>query len=599
MVEPEMEGDQMRPGGRRLAAILSADVVGYSRVMALDEDGAVRTLRAYRTVISDLVAEHDGRIFGTAGDSVIAEFASAVQAVRSAVAIQRALDRHNADQRADRRMDFRIGINVGDVLTEGDDLLGDGVNIAARLQEIAAPAGICISGQVFDQIEGKLTFNLKHLGAKSLKNLTRAVQVYEVDWSTDDAAMPVDRSKPLTLPKKPSIAVLPFTNSSHDPEQEFFVDGITDDLITVLSHYRWFFVIARNSSFAYKGRSIDAKQVAQELGVRYILEGSVRRAGSRVRINGQLVDAESGNHLWAERYELDLSDIFAVQDEITQSVVAAIEPELLMAEGQRAIRRPPANLDAFECYQRGMWHFHQFTSGDNREAETWLRRAIELDPTFAQGWMGLARVLNASIWFGWSQDVERDRLEGYAAAHRGVDLDNRDPYCFYALTLHRLISREQVKALESAQRAIDLTPNFAVGHFSLGWARIFTGRFASAVDPLHRAMRLSPHDPINFSYLNALALAHYHQGEYERALAYANRSYGLRRLYNTGRTLLACLGQLGLREEAEKVRAEVIELTLPEHDRFWALTNPYLNPDHVAHLREGLRLAGLEADLTE
>jgi adenylate cyclase len=557
-------------------------------------DGAVRTLRTYRAVISDFIAEHDGRIFGTAGDSVIAEFASAVQAVRAAVAIQQALDRYNADLPSDQRMDFRIGINVGDVLTEGTDLLGDGVNIAARLQGIAAPAGICISGQVFDQIEGKLAFNLTHLGAQSLKNLTRPVQVYKVDWHADDAVMPVDRSGPLALPKKPSIAVLPFTNISRDPEQEFFVDGITDDLITVLSHYRWFFVIARNSSFVFKGRATVVKQVARELGVRYVLEGSVRRAGSRVRINGQLVDAESGNHLWAEQYDRDLSDIFAVQDEITQSVVAAIEPELLMAEGQRAVRRPPANLDAFECYQRGMWHFHQFTSGANREAESWLRRAIERDPTFAQGWMGLARVLNANIWFGWSRDVERERQEGYAAAHRGVDLDNRDPYCFYALTLQRLISREQLKALESAQRAIDLTPNFAVGHFSLGWARLFVGHFSSAVDPLHRAMRLSPHDPINFSYLNALALAHYHQEDYEQALTYANRAYGLRRLYNTGRTLLACLGQLGLREQAERVRAEVPELALPEHDRFWALTNPYLNPDHIAHLRKGLRMAGLE-----
>ena len=585
---------QPRPTGRRLAAIFSADVVGYSRLMSVDEDGAVRTLRTYRAVISDFIAEHDGRIFGTAGDSVIAEFASAVQAVRAAVAIQRALDRYNADLPSDQRMDFRIGINVGDVLTEGTDLLGDGVNIAARLQGIAAPAGICISGQVFDQIEGKLAFNLTHLGAQSLKNLTRPVQVYKVDWHADDAVMPVDRSGPLALPKKPSIAVLPFTNISRDPEQEFFVDGITDDLITVLSHYRWFFVIARNSSFVFKGRATDVKQVARELGVRYVLEGSVRRAGSRVRINGQLVDAESGNHLWAEQYDRDLSDIFAVQDEITQSVVAAIEPELLMAEGQRAVRRPPANLDAFECYQRGMWHFHQFTSGANREAESWLRRAIERDPTFAQGWMGLARVLNANIWFGWSRDVARDRQEGYAAAHRGVDLDNRDPYCFYALTLQRLISREQLKALESAQRAIDLTPNFAVGHFSLGWARLFVGHFSSAVDPLHRAMRLSPHDPINFSYLNALALAHYHQEDYEQALTYANRAYDLRRLYNTGRTLLACLGQLGLREQAERVRAEVPELALPEHDRFWALTNPYLNPDHIAHLQKGLRMAGLE-----
>jgi adenylate cyclase len=508
----------VRPPSRRLASILSADVVGYSRLMSSDEESALETLRSHRSVIVDLVSEHDGRVFGTAGDSVIAEFSSAVQSVRAAVAIQRALDRRNADLPPDRRMVLRIGINVGDVMSDGEDLLGDGVNIASRLQAFATPEGICISGQVLDHIEGKLSFPISHRGAQALKNLARPVQVHEVDWRADDTIPKASQSGSLPLPTKPSIAVLPFINMGGDPEQDYFVDGITDDLITVLSHYRWFFVIARNSSFAFKGRSVDIKRVARELGVRYVLTGSARRAGTRIRISGQLVDAETGNHLWAERYDRELSDIFALQDEITESVVAAIEPELLMAEGQRAARRSPTDLQCFDCFLRGTWHFHQFTAADNLQAEQWLRKAIEADPTFAQGWMGLSRVLNASIWFNWSHDVDRERREGMAAAQRAVDLDDRDPYGFYAMTLHRLLSREQYKALEAAQRAIDLTPNFASGHFALGWARIFVGHFEQAKDPLLRAMRLSPHDPILFSYLNALALAYYHLAQYDEAL---------------------------------------------------------------------------------
>jgi adenylate cyclase len=581
------------PAGRRLASILSADIVGYSRFMSIDEDSAFHTLQSHRAVIFDLISEHDGRVFGTAGDSVVAEFSSAVQSVRAAVAIQRALNRRNADLQSDQRMILRIGINVGDVMSDGDDLLGDGVNIAARLQGFAPPEGICISGQVFDHIEGKLSFPISHRGAQLLKNLIRPVQVYEVDWRLDDVTPTAGRSGGLALPTKPSIAVLPFENMGGDPEQDYFVDGITDDLITVLSHYRWFFVIARNSSFSFKGRAVDIKQIARDLGVRYVLQGSARRAGSRVRINGQLVEAESGNHLWAERYDREISDIFALQDEITESVVAAIEPELLMAEGQRAARRSPTDLQSFECFLRGMWHFHQFTAADNVEAERWLRKATETDPRFAQGWMGLSRVLNASIWFNWSHEVDRERREGMNAAQRAVDLDDRDPYCFYAMTLHRLLSREQYKALEAAQRAIDLTPNFASGHFALGWARIFVGHFEQAKDPLLRAMRLSPHDPILFSYLNALALAHYHLEQYDDALVRAEQAFQLRRLYNTGRTLLACLGQLGRREEALMVRSEVSELMLPENDRVWSLTNPYLKPEHVSHLREGLEKAGL------
>ena len=371
------------PINRRLAAVLAADVAGYSRLMAADEEATLRTLTAYRSTVADLVSEHGGRIFGTAGDSVIAEFGSAVQAVRSAVAIQRALHRRNADLPHDRRMQFRIGINVGDVMVEGEDLLGDGVNVAARLEGVATPGGICVSSFVRDQIDGKLNFTLTPLGERSLKNIVKPIQVYAVDWRAEDPVASGVLSGSLALPDKPSIAVLPFVNMSGDPEQEYFADGITEDIITALSHHRWFFVIARNSTFVYKGRAVDVKQAARELGVRYVLEGSVRRVGQRVRITGQLIEAESGNHLWAERFDRDLADIFAIQDEITQSVVGAIEPEMLLVEGKRALRKS-TNLDAFDRCMRAMWHFSQQTPEDNAQAVILLKEAIALDTNLAK-----------------------------------------------------------------------------------------------------------------------------------------------------------------------------------------------------------------------
>src|SRR5262249_23418716 len=324
----------------------------------------------------------------------IVEFASAVQSVRAAVAIQRALQRHNADLPPARRLEYRIGINVGDVIAEGDDLLGDGVNVAARLQEVASPAGICISGAVREQTEGKLEFHITPLGERALKNIPRRVAVHVVDWSPEVVTADMLGDSLLALPDKPSIAVLPFINMSGDREQEYFADGISEDIITALSRYRWFFVIARNSTFAYKGRALDVKQIARELGVRYILEGSVRRAASRVRATAQLIDAVTGTHLWAERFDRDLSDMFALQDEITQSVVAAIEPEMLLVEGKRATRKNVASLDAFDNCMRGVWHFQMFARDENRVAEKLLLRAIELDPNLALAHSYLARTLN-------------------------------------------------------------------------------------------------------------------------------------------------------------------------------------------------------------
>jgi adenylate cyclase len=578
---------------RKLAAILAADVVGYSRLMAADEEATLATLHAYRQTIGELVAEHGGRIFGTAGDSVVAEFPSPVQAVRTAVAIQRALNRRNADLAADHRMLFRIGVNLGDVVADGSDLLGDGVNVAARLQETAAPGGICIAGNVREQIAGKLAFPLAHLGERSLKNLPRPVPIFRVDWRLDDPAEVGVLGGTLALPDRPSIAVLPFVNMSGDIEQEYFADGLSEDIITALSRYRWFFVIARNSSFAYKGRAVDIKQVARELGVRYVLEGSVRKAGSRLRATGQLIDADTGVHLWAERYDRDMADIFAIQDEITESVVGAIEPEILMGEGRRAAHKQTANLDAYDCCMRGIWHHYQLTAEHIAEAISWQRRAIALDPSFARAHMALARALMSFCTFGYSDDITRDVAELELAAARTIALDDRDPYSHYAVFMGHLAAGRLQPALAAAQRIIDLSPNFAFGHFALGWVRLYLGHFEQALDPLFRALRLSPNDPLAFFFNSKLSLVHYHLGNLEEALHFAERALAVRRMHVALTVLVACLGKLGRAAEAGPLVAELQDRSPPDPEGYWRFVHPYADPAHREQLMDGLRRAGM------
>ena len=578
---------------RRLAAILAADVAGYSRLIGADEEATLRTLDAYRRTISDLVSEHAGRIFGGAGDSVIAEFGSAVQAVRAAVAIQRALDRHNADLPNDRRMEFRIGVNLGDVIVNGENLFGDGVNIAARLEGVAEPRGICITGAIRDQIEGKLNFPLIAIGQRSLKNISRPVPVYSVDWQLQHPAATGVLGGNLLLPDKPSIAVLPFSNMSGDPEQEYFADGITEDIITALSHHRWFFVIAGASSFVYKGRAVDVKQVARELGVRYILEGSVRKAGQRVRITGQLIEAETGNQLWAERFDRDLADIFSIQDEITQSVVSAIEPEMLLIEGKRAFRKSAGNLDAFDCCMRAMWHFSQLLPEQHGQAIALLRQAIKLDPNFAQAHMALGRTLASRVFYGWSNDIGSDSSESYQAAARAISIDDRDPYSHYAFCWASLLKRMHAQALAEAQRSIDLNPNFALGFFALGAIRVYIGHFREAIDALLRSLRLNPNDPQVGSVLYFIGLAHYHQENYEETIHYCQLAVRPRRFYVGLRTLLASLGQLGRAEEAKSLLDEFNSLQPKEAQKVFEITTPYLDLKYREHVMDGLRRAGV------
>jgi adenylate cyclase len=402
----------------------------------------------------------------------------------------------------------------------------------------------------------------------------------------------LDSASPLPLPDRPSIAVLPFSNLSGDPDQEYFADGVVDDIITELSRFQGLFVIARNSSFQYKGKAADVRQVGRDLGVRYVLEGSVRRARDRVRIAAQLIDAESGGHLWAEKFDHDYADILAVQDGITESVAAAVEPEILASEGRRAARKSPSNLGAFDCCMRGIWHANQLGPQYNRQAESWLRRSIELDPALARAHAALSRVLSVRCWAGYSDDIERDLQASQAAVERALALDERDPAGHYGLSILSVMTRRHARALAAAQRAIDLNPNFALGYFALGETRIFMGLLSETIDPMMRCLRLTPRDPYASFFISLIALAHYHLGNYKQAVAYSETALQRRRIYVVMRTLAATLGQLGRIEEADTLLAEMEGLKPKNVERHWALTCPYADPAHEAHLLDGLRKAG-------
>ena len=410
---------------RRLAAIVSADVVGYSRLIGQDEEGTLAALRAHRAELIDpLIAEHGGRVVKTMGDGLLLEFPSVVGAVKCSIAVQRGMAASNNTVDEARRLTFRIGVNLGDIAIDGDDIHGDGVNVAARLQEACEPGGLALSGVAHESLGSLVDARFSDGGRRQFKNIAREIQVWR--WALEAHSGALADDEPPALPDKPSIAVLPFDNMSGDPEQEYFADGIAEDVITALSRFRSLFVIARNSSFTYKGRAVDVTLVAHELGVRYVVEGSVRKAGNRVRITAQLNDAATSNHLWADRFDRDLDDIFAVQDEVTLAIVTAIEPTLASAERDRALRKPPNNLDAWEAYQRGLWHLYQSTKMENSESIAYFQRAIERDPNFASGYAGLASALYMSATLGFRDDAGADILAAGEAAQRALALDPDD-----------------------------------------------------------------------------------------------------------------------------------------------------------------------------
>ncbi|WP_052121601.1 adenylate/guanylate cyclase domain-containing protein, partial [Inquilinus limosus] len=497
---------------RRLAAILAIDMVGYSRHVEADEAGTIARQKAHRRdLIEPALRAHGGRVVKTTGDGMLVEFASVVDALDAAVGIQRAVAETEAGQPPDRRIQYRAGINLGDIVIDGDDILGDGVNIAARLEGMAEPGGISVTASVFDQVIGKLDLAFDDLGQQQLKNIRKPVRVYRVRLESADSAEPAPGTA--AAPARPSIAVLPFQDMSAEKDQEYFADGIAEDIITGLSKHNGFLVIARNSSFTYKGRPVDIKQAGAELGVRYVLEGSVRRGGDRVRITGQLIDAVTGAHVWAERYDRRIDDLFAVQDEITDSIVGVVAPELLGAEMRRARRLDPAGMDAWDCVMRAGWHAWRLTPEDGAQARTFAAQAMALDPGLAR-----ARVIHAmcDVWdvlFGRSADPARSLASADAMARQAVDLDPRDAEAQTVLGMVALFLRRFDESGRRLDTALAINPNLAFAHMLGGGYHALSGQAGPARRMLETALRLSPRDPANHWCHAFLGLAAFAEGE--------------------------------------------------------------------------------------
>jgi TolB-like protein len=485
----------------------------------------------------------------------------------------------------DQAMSFRVGIHQGDVVVEDEDILGDGVNVVARLVELAEPGGLCISERVHEDIAGKLILDCLDLGNKYLKNIARPVRVYRVAI----AASPAHFMKA----EKPSIAVLPFINMSGDPEQEYFSDGITEDIITALSRLRWFFVIARNSTFSYKGKPVDVKQIGRELGVRYILEGSIRKIGNRVRITAQLINATTGAHLWAERYDRKLTDIFALQDEITQSVTAAIEPKLVEAESVRFQNRSPEDLDAWDLVMRALAHFWRMTKAENEVASDMLRLALQRYPNYAPGQSMLAFVLLVSNHVGWTPFSKTQQLVT-ELAHRAAELDDNDPWAHLALGYLAFTARQTEDAVREFQRALDLNPNFAVAYNYLGRAVAFDGRHEEAIGYLQQALRMSPHDPLIEFFYSGMCVAHCFARKYDEAIEWGRKAIQQRPGFIPGhRILCASLARAGRTEELRVAVARLRELQ-PNISIAWLEEHVPYTPRAIAHFLDGMRKAGVE-----
>ena len=506
---------------RRLAAILCADVVGYSRMMGADEVGTLFALKAHRAEFIDPeIARHRGRIVKLMGDGALIEFASVVDALECAVAIQQGMRERNAGVAANRRVAFRIGINIGDVIVEGEDIYGNGVNIAARLEALAEPGAICVSGNVFNAVEGKLHVDFEDLGLLTLKNIDKPVQAYRVgDGETDEPEAPPEGTDPETpASKKPAIAVLPFTNMSGDPEQEYFSDGLTEDIITALSYWRSFPVIARNSTFFFKGQSVVVQRVGHELGARYVLEGSVRRVGNRLRVNAQLVDAETGHSLWVERLDRPMEDVFAVQDEIARKIAFAIEPELEQAEIARSASRRPNSLTAWDLFLRGMAHMYKVRHDDYLTARTLFERAVQLEPDYGEAWAGLGWSYLRELEFS-DPDGRGDMLEkGMEAAKRAVALDGKSAFAHVTLGTAFVWVEQFDRGIAEVERALELNPYYAHAHMALGNRLDLVGRTAEGIEKMEVSLDLNPRDPSRAMYMSFLSRAYISQGDHERAL---------------------------------------------------------------------------------
>jgi len=629
---------------RKLTAILSADVVGYSRLMDDDEEATIRTLTTYRKILTAIIQQYRGKVVDTTGDNLLADFASAVDAVNCAVEIQRELSEKNAELSYERRMEFRIGINVGDVVEEQDRIYGDGVNIAARVEGLADAKGICISGRVFDQVENKLDFKYEYMGEQEVKNIAKPVRVYRVLSRPGAAAHRVIKAKKaarkswrnfaivmagilivatavllgwnfykrfvpsateitteqpmaLELPDKPSIAVLPFDNMGGGREQEYFSDGMTDDLITDLSKVSGLFVIARNSVFTYKGKPVKVQQVAQELGVRYVLEGSVRRAGNQVRINAQLIDTTTGHHLWAERYDGYFGDVFALQDRITGEIVTALSVKLTSDEKEQVARKYTDNASAYDEFLQGRAHYVRRTPGDYAEAVSCFEKAVELDPNYGQAYAALSLTYWESAHNLWTYNLGVSWVEAGNRAERYLEmaLRNPSPLAHQAASRLHIDSQQHELAIAQAQRSLALDPNDANSYLAIAYALIYAGRPREALNFVEKAMRLDPHYPAY--YLFILGLAHFHLDQFEKAVTLFEKALKLNPVnYVPLIPLSAAQAQCGREQEAaatldklQKALPAIVTIALVKRGSLFS----YKNPADRDRLLAGLRKAGM------
>ena len=572
---------------RRLAAILAADVAGYSRLMGADEEGTLERLKALRRELVDpKIAEHRGRLVKTTGDGLLVEFASVVDALRCAVEMQREMTGRSAGMPPDNRIEFRIGINVGDIVVQDGDIFGDGVNIAARLEALADPGGVCVAARVQEDAAGKLDLVFEDIGEQQLKNIARPVRVYRVgNHAPKTSPVPA-----LPLPDKPSIAVLPFANLSGDPEQEYFADGMVEEIITALSRIHWLFVIARNSSFTYKGQTVDVKQVGRELGVRYVLEGSVRKAGGRVRITAQLIDAETGAHLWADRFDGSLEDIFELQERVAVSVAGVIEPALQAAEMRRSAARSTTDLTAYDLYLRALAAFHPRTKERVFEALGLLEQSIAIDRNCgpAVAWAALCHA--TLIRDGWAEAPETSRRKSIDLARQALEAGENDPRILAnAANVLGYLGEDIGAMIGLVDRALTLNPSFARGWFVSGLLRVFAGQHDLAIEHLETALRLSPREPIG-APLSVMGMAYFLKRQFDKAaeqLVLAIQDHP--GFPPSCRTLAACYAHLGRLDEARAVVAQLRAITpviVPSESEL-----PLRNPEDRELLLSGLRLA--------
>jgi TolB-like protein/class 3 adenylate cyclase len=593
--EHSLSGERVE---RRLAAVFVADVAGYSRLMGADEVGTLASLKAHRReVIDPAIASHRGRMVKTTGDGLLVEFASAVDAVTCAMSVQRTMAERNAGSSGPHVV-FRIGINVGDVIVDGDDIFGDGVNVAARVENECEPGGVSLSATAFDQVRDKTPFTFSDLGEKALKNIDRPVHIYAAkpgNAASVSSASILGAKKLLPLPDKPSIAVLPFQNMSGDPEQDYFADGLVEELITGLSRIGWLFVIARNSSFIYKGRAVDVKEVGRELGVRYIVEGSVRKAAERVRITCQLIDTATGMHLWADRLDGRLDDIFDLQDQVTASVVGVIAPKLQLVEIERSKLKPTDRLDAYDYFLRGIAKLHEGSRAANDEALRLFYRAIELDPQYASA-SGMAAY--CYVWRranGWMTEPARELAEAARLATRAVELGRDDPValCWGGFALARVLG-DLDRGGAFIERALVLSPNLAAAWGFSGRVKVYRGEPDLAIEHLARAMRLSPRDAEIYGFQGSTAYAHFFAGRYQEASSWAETA--MRENANFLPVTAIASASLALAGQMDKAKDAMQRLRqIDPRLRISTLQEEFTfrRVEDMARLAEGLRTAGL------